>query len=396
MKTASLALPGTLALSAPPPLSLYIHIPWCVRKCPYCDFNSHQADGGVPEMAYAEALLRDLELALPQIWGRKIGSIFFGGGTPSILSGEALDKILCGIRALVPLEAGAEISLEANPGTVDANRFAEYRAAGVNRLSLGIQSFNRHHLKALGRIHDEHEARQAVELARAHFDNINLDLMYALPGQTLEEVLSDIHAALDYKPQHLSAYHLTIEPNTWFYHHPPEVPDDDLSASMQEEIESLLAAHGYQHYETSAFSLAQHQCRHNLNYWLFGDYLGIGAGAHSKLSLPDRIVRQARQRQPQAYLEASGQGRPIQTEQEVLIADLGFEFMMNVLRLTGGFSLGLFARRTGLSVAALQDSLDVAVQRGLLEIDGQHVRPTLLGQRFLNDLLQLFLTGDDV
>jgi oxygen-independent coproporphyrinogen-3 oxidase len=349
----------------------------------------------VPEKAYAEALLRDLELALPQIWGRRIGSIFFGGGTPSILSGETLDKILCGIRALVPLEAGAEISLEANPGTVDANRFAEFRAAGVNRLSLGIQSFNRLHLKALGRIHDEHEAHQAVELARAHFDNINLDLMYALPGQTLAEALSDIRAALDYKPQHLSAYHLTIEPNTWFYHHPPEVPDDDLSATMQEEIEGLLAAHGYLHYETSAFSLAQRQCRHNLNYWLFGDYLGIGAGAHSKLSLPDRIVRQVRQRQPQAYLEAVGQGRPIQTENEVLIADLGFEFMMNALRLTDGFSLGLFAQRTGLSVADLQVQLEVAVQRGLLEIAGQYVRPTLLGQRFLNDLLQLFLADDD-
>lgn len=381
-------------LSTPPPLSLYVHIPWCVRKCPYCDFNSHQADGSVPEKAYAEALLRDLELALPQVWGRKIGSIFFGGGTPSILSGETLDNILCGIRALVPLEVGTEISLEANPGTVDANRFAEFRAAGVNRLSLGIQSFNRRHLKALGRIHDEREAHQAVESARAHFDNINLDLMYALPGQTLEEALADIEAALAYKPQHLSAYHLTIEPNTWFHHHPPEVPDDDLSAGMQEEIEHLLAAHGYRNYETSAFALAQRECRHNLNYWQFGDYLGIGAGAHSKLTLPEKIVRQARQRQPQAYLDAVSMGRPIHSEQEVLRTDLGFEFMMNALRLTDGVSLGLFAQRTGLPVAVIQGQLDIAMQRGLLGTEGQWVRPTLLGRRFLNDLLQLFLADE--
>lgn len=386
---------GTMpGLSSPPPLSLYVHIPWCVRKCPYCDFNSHQAEGGVPEKSYTEALLRDLELALPQIWGRKIGSIFFGGGTPSILSGEVLDNILCGIRALVPLEVGAEISLEANPGTVDARRFSEFRAAGVNRLSLGIQSFNPCHLKALGRIHDEREARQAVELARTYFDNINLDLMYALPGQSIEGALSDIRAALEYQPQHLSAYHLTIEPNTWFYHHPPDVPDDDLSATMQVEIEGLLAAHGYQHYETSAFAIAQRQCRHNLNYWLFGDYLGIGAGAHSKLTLPGGIVRQARQRQPQAYLDAVSQGQPIQSEHEVLAGDLGFEFMMNALRLTEGFSLGLLAQRTGVSVADMQDQLGVAVQRGLLEIEGQRARPTLLGQRFLNDLLQLFLNDD--
>lgn len=382
-------------LPASLPLSLYVHIPWCVKKCPYCDFNSHQADGGVPEQAYADALLRDLELALPQIWGRRLGSIFFGGGTPSILSGETVDRILCGIRALVPLEPGAEITLEANPGTVEAGRFEAFRAAGVNRLSLGIQSFNPHHLVALGRIHDDREAHRAVELACKHFDNVNLDLMYALPGQAAREALDDIRTAMSYQPQHLSAYHLTIEPNTWFYHHPPVLPDDDVSAGMQEEIEGLLAAGGYGHYETSAFSLAGRQCRHNLNYWLFGDYLGIGAGAHSKLTLPGGVVRQARLRHPQAYLEAMARGGQAWSESRVEAVELGFEFMMNALRLTEGFSLALFAARTGLPLSAVSAKMAEAEQRGLLQQDGLVARPTQLGQRFLNDLLQLFLPGDE-
>ncbi len=383
-------------LSTALPLSLYVHIPWCVKKCPYCDFNSHQADGGVPEQAYADALLRDLELALPQIWGRRLGSVFFGGGTPSILSGESVDRILGGIRALVPLEPGAEVTLEANPGTVEAGRFEAFRAAGVNRLSLGIQSFHPHHLTALGRIHDDREARRAVELARKHFDNVNLDLMYALPGQTPHEALEDIRTAMSYQPQHLSAYHLTIEPNTWFYHHPPVLPDDDVSAGMQEEIEGLLAAGGYGHYETSAFFLAGRQCRHNLNYWLFGDYLGIGAGAHSKLTLPGGVVRQARLRHPQAYLEAMARGEQAWSENRVAAAELGFEFMMNALRLTEGFSIPLFAARTGLPLSAVSVQMAEAERRGLLQQDGQMARPTLLGQRFLNDLLQLFLPGDEV
>lgn len=350
----------------------------------------------MPEQAYADALLRDLELALPQIWGRRLGSIFFGGGTPSILSGETVDRILCGIRALAPLEPGAEITLEANPGTVEAGRFEAFRAAGVNRLSLGIQSFNPHHLAALGRIHDDREAHRAVELACKHFDNVNLDLMYALPGQTPHEALDDIRTAMSYQPQHLSAYHLTIEPNTWFYHHPPVLPDDDVSAGMQEEIEGLLAAGGYGHYETSAFSLAGRQCRHNLNYWLFGDYLGIGAGAHSKLTLPGGVVRQARLRHPQAYLEAMVRGGQAWSESRVDAAELGFEFMMNALRLTEGFSIPLFAARTGLPLSAVSAQMVEAERRGLLQQDGQMARPTLLGQRFLNDLLQLFLPGDEV
>lgn len=378
-------------LSAPPPLSLYVHVPWCVRKCPYCDFNSHQADGGIPEKAYVAALLKDLELALPQIWGRKVESVFFGGGTPSLLSGEALDSILTGIRLLLPLEPGLEVTLEANPGTAEAGRFKAYREAGVNRLSLGIQSFNPRHLKAIGRIHDEREARLAIELAQQHFDNINLDLMYALPGQTLAEALTDIRTATGFLPQHLSAYHLTIEPNTLFHHHPPVLPDDDESAQMQEEIEGLLASSGYLHYETSAFSLANRRCRHNLNYWLFGDYLGIGAGAHSKLSLPDGVVRQTRPRHPQAYLKAVGNERPIQDETRVEPSGLVFEFMMNALRLNEGFRPELFSLRTGLPISILNDKLQTATQRGLLDRTETFVRPSPMGRRFLNDLLAMFL-----
>jgi oxygen-independent coproporphyrinogen-3 oxidase len=379
----------------PPPLSLYIHIPWCVRKCPYCDFNSHQADDGIPEQAYVSALLQDLERALPQVWGRKVGSVFFGGGTPSLLSGEALDRILCGVRALLPLEAGAEITLEANPGTVEAARFRAFREAGITRLSLGVQSFNSTHLQALGRIHDEREARRAVELAREHFENVNLDLMYALPGQSMAEALLDIRTAVSYGPQHLSAYHLTIEPNTWFYHHPPQLPDDDLSARMQEEIECLLKDSGYQHYETSAFALANQRCRHNLNYWLFGDYLGIGAGAHSKLTLPGRIIRQARLRHPQAYLDALSRGETLQSEHQPGTADIGFEFMMNALRLNEGFALEMFPLRTGLPLVEVLPQVELAERRGLLERDGPVVKPTQRGQRFLNDLLQLFLPEEN-
>lgn len=378
-------------LSAPPPLSLYVHVPWCVRKCPYCDFNSHQADDGIPEKTYVAALLKDLELALPQIWGRKIESVFFGGGTPSLLSGEALDSILTGIRLLLPLEPGLEVTLEANPGTAEAGRFKAYRAAGVNRLSLGIQSFNPRHLKAIGRIHDDREARFAIELAQQHFDNINLDLMYALPGQTLAEALADMRTATGFQPQHLSAYHLTIEPNTWFHHHPPVLPDDDESAQMQEEIEDLLASCGYLHYETSAFSLANRRCRHNLNYWLFGDYLGIGAGAHSKLSLPDGVARQTRPRHPQAYLKAIESGFPLQDETRVEPAGLAFEFMMNALRLNEGFRPELFSRQTGLPISILNNKLQAASQRGLLEQNDALVRPTPMGRRFLNDLLAIFL-----
>jgi len=374
-----------------PPLSLYIHIPWCVRKCPYCDFNSHEARGAFSEQQYVAALIRDLEQALPLIWGRKVYSVFFGGGTPSLLSGESVEEILRSVRMLLPLDLGAEITLEANPGTVEAARFAAYRDAGVNRLSLGIQSFNDAHLRALGRIHTAGEARRAIEIAQQHFDNINLDLMYALPNQSLEQALLDVQTALSFSPQHLSCYHLTLEPNTLFHHNPPTLPDDDASSDMQQHIEEMLAAHGYQHYETSAFAQSKRRAKHNLNYWQFGDYLGIGAGAHSKLSFPGKVMRQARYKQPQAYMQQVSQGAPIQSEHEVSRDELGFEFMLNALRLNEGFDSVLFNERTSLPLLGIRRELEVAERRGLLFRDHQHIAPTLLGQRFLNDLLEIFL-----
>jgi len=383
--------PHQVSLRALPPLAVYVHIPWCVRKCPYCDFNSHELRGELPEQRYVAALTADLEQALPLVWGRRVHSVFFGGGTPSLLSARALDEILSTLRARVPLSPDAEITLEANPGTFEAHKFAQFRALGINRLSIGIQSFNPQHLRALGRIHDEREARQAVEIAHATFDNFNLDLMYALPGQTLEQAEADIRAGIALAPTHLSAYHLTIEPNTLFHRHPPQMPDDELSATMQEHIEQQLAQAGYAHYETSAFAKPGRECRHNLNYWLFGDYLGIGAGAHSKLSLPDRIFRQVRHKHPREYTERALQGGAIQEEHDVRVADLPFEFMMNALRLVNGFPASLFEERTGLSRAAVLKQLDRAESLGLIGRDHERVAPTLRGQRFLNELLQLFL-----
>ena len=374
-----------------PPLSLYIHIPWCVRKCPYCDFNSHEARGDVPEAAYVDALIRDLEMSLPLIWGRKVYSVFIGGGTPSLFSAQAMDRIISAVRMLLPLDVNAEITLEANPGTVEAEKFKGFREAGVNRLSLGIQSFNESHLKALGRIHNADEARRAVEIAQNHFDNINLDLMYALPQQTLGQAEQDLRIALEYAPQHLSCYHLTLEPNTLFHRYPPSLPDDDASGEMQQRIEALLAEHGYQHYETSAFAQPRKQSRHNLNYWQFGDYLGIGAGAHSKISSHDTVLRQARYKQPQAYIEQVAKGVPVQTEQKLTRDDLCFEFMMNALRLNQGFSAELFSERTSLPLLLIRGELEQAEQRGLLIRDLQRIAPTDLGRRFLNDLLEIFL-----
>jgi len=373
------------------PLSLYIHIPWCVRKCPYCDFNSHEARWAFPEQEYVAALIRDLELALPLIWGRKVYSVFFGGGTPSLLSGESVAEILRQVRMLLPLDMNAEITLEANPGTVEAARFAAYREAGVNRLSMGIQSFNDAHLQALGRIHAANEARHAITIAQQYFDNVNLDLMYALPNQTLDEALQDVNTALSFAPQHLSCYHLTLEPNTLFHGNPPSLPDDDTSSEMQQGIEELLAAGGYQHYETSAFALPKKRSRHNLNYWQFGDYLGIGAGAHSKLSFPDKVIRQMRYKQPQEYIQQVSNDAPIQSEHEVSCDELGFEFMMNALRLNEGFDSVLFQERTSLPLLVIRRDLEEAEQRGLLTRDHQRIAPTQLGQRFLNDLLEIFL-----
>ena len=393
-----------VSFSVQPPLSLYVHIPWCVRKCPYCDFNSHELRAADDkdrhvralepqlEAQYVEALLRDLESALPQIWGRRVLSVFFGGGTPSLLSASALDQILSGIRARVQLDPSAEVTLEANPGTFEAQKFAEFRALGVNRLSIGIQSFNARHLRALGRIHDDAEARNAVQIARKTFDNVNLDLMYALPDQTLLEAEADICTAVDFAPQHISAYHLTIEPNTWFARFPPTVPDDDQALQMQETIERTLAESGYAHYETSAFARDGRRCRHNLNYWLFGDYLGIGAGAHSKLSFADRIVRQMRWKNPRDYLANALAGRPVQSEEPVRASDVPFEFMMNALRLIGGFETPLFSERTGLPLTTVLSALERAERRGLIVRDHARIAPTLRGQRFLNDLLQIFMS----
>lgn len=386
----------SLNFQALPPLSLYIHIPWCVRKCPYCDFNSHEARGAFPEKEYVAALIRDLELALPMIWGRKVYTVFFGGGTPSLLSGESIAEILRQVRMLLPLSGDAEITLEANPGTVEADRFAAYRDAGVNRLSMGIQSFNDTHLQALGRIHTAEDARRAIAIAQQHFDNINLDLMYALPNQATDQALLDVETSLSFAPQHLSCYHLTLEPNTLFHRNPPSLPDDDASAEMQQCIEELLAQQGYQHYETSAFALPKYRSKHNLNYWKFGDYLGIGAGAHSKLSFHDKVIRQARYKQPQAYMQQTASDSPVQTEHEVNFDELGFEFMMNALRLNEGFDSALFQERTSLSLLTLQRKLAEAEKRGLLIRDHQRIAPTPMGQRFLNDLLEMFIADRSI
>ncbi|NGZ84319.1 radical SAM family heme chaperone HemW [Duganella aceris] len=384
---------GSLNLTALPPLSLYIHFPWCVKKCPYCDFNSHEAKDGhtFPEQEYLDAVRADLEMSLPLIWGRKIYTIFIGGGTPSLMSAAGLDRLLSDVRTLLPLDSDCEITMEANPGTFEAEKFKSYRASGVNRLSIGIQSFNERHLKALGRIHDDNEAKRAVEIALDNFDNFNLDLMYALPSQTLEEARQDVETAMAFKPPHLSLYHLTMEPNTLFAKYPPALPDDDASADMQDLIAELTAANGYQQYEVSAYAKTGHRARHNLNYWEFGDYLGIGAGAHSKISFPHRILRQARYKQPKAYMEQARLGAPVQEEHEISRDDMGFEFMLNTLRLHGGFDPNLFAERTGLSLNAIEKTLNEAEAKGLLYRDYKLIKPTELGQRFLNDLQEMFL-----
>ena len=299
------------------PLALYVHLPWCVRKCPYCDFNSHEARGEVPEGAYVDTLLADLESALPQVWGRRVGTVFIGGGTPSLFSAAAIDRLLAGIRARLPLRADAEVTLEANPGTFEREKFAGFFAAGVNRLSLGIQSFDPRHLAALGRIHDADEARRAVEAAMMIFGNVNLDLMFALPSQTLDECEADVAAALSFRTPHLSFYQLTLEPNTLFHRDPPPLPDDDLAADMQDHVQARLGSAGYRRYEVSAYAQAGRECAHNLNYWRFGDYLGIGAGAHGKISLPDRIVREVRWKQPRQYMDNVAAGKPWLERREV-------------------------------------------------------------------------------
>ncbi|MCE3607973.1 radical SAM family heme chaperone HemW [Massilia sp. P8910] len=385
--------PGALNLAALPPLSLYIHYPWCVKKCPYCDFNSHEARGELPEEAYLDALRLDLEQSLPLIWGRKIYTIFIGGGTPSLMSAKGLERLMSDVRTLLPLDVDAEVTMEANPGTFEAEKFKSFRASGINRLSIGIQSFSGKHLKALGRIHDDNEARRAVEIAHANFDNFNLDLMYALPSQTLEEARHDLETALSFAPPHLSLYHLTMEPNTLFAKYPPALPDDDASADMQDMIALETAQAGYGHYEVSAYAQPGRRAKHNVNYWEFGDYLGIGAGAHSKISFPHRVLRQARYKQPKAFIEAARAGNPVQEEREIGRADMGFEFMLNTLRLTEGFSPNLFGERTGMGINAIEQTLNAAEAKGLIYRDHKIIRPTELGQRFLNDLQEMFLSA---
>ncbi|HYD55613.1 MAG TPA: radical SAM family heme chaperone HemW [Burkholderiales bacterium] len=386
--SASIEIPGRAKLAALPPLALYVHIPWCVRKCPYCDFNSHERAGALPEREYVGKLLSDLEAMLPSVWGRRLTSVFIGGGTPSLFSPEAIDALLSGVRARLPIEPEAEVTLEANPGTVEAARFAGFRAAGVNRISVGVQSFDDAMLRALGRIHGAAEARAAVDAALAAVGNVNLDLMYGLPGQTLEMARADLEQGVASGVPHLSAYQLTLEPNTVFYSKPPQLPEHDLCAEMQAMAEERLGAAGLEHYETSAFARPGRRSRHNLNYWHFGDYLGIGAGAHGKLSFPDRITRHARIKQPREYLAAEDTRVE---DREIPVAELGFEFMLNALRLVDGFEVRLFAERTGLPLTAAESALQEAERKGLVERDWQRIRPTERGRHFLNELLALFL-----
>ncbi len=378
--------------TALPPLALYVHFPWCVRKCPYCDFNSHERHGEIPEERYIDALLADLESDLPRVWGRPVRSIFLGGGTPSLFSPEAIERLLAGVRARVALVPDAEITLEANPGTVETERFRGYRAAGVNRLSIGIQSFQPEQLQKLGRIHGRDEALAAAQAARAAgFDNFNLDLMFGLPQQTLDEALADLRTALALHPAHLSVYQLTLEPNTLFHAQPPELPDEDVLAAMQEALQAELADSGLAQYEVSAYAHAGYRCRHNLNYWQYGDYLGIGAGAHAKITDADGVTRLWKVKQPRDYLETAGTPAGLGGEQRPGRDEVAFEFMLNALRLTQGVPAILFSERTGLDPACLRKPLTRAMARGLLEPGLGHIRPTPLGRRFLNDLVALFL-----
>jgi oxygen-independent coproporphyrinogen-3 oxidase len=381
-----------LQLSALPPLSLYVHLPWCLKKCPYCDFNSHeQPEGPLPQARYVDAVIADLEAALPLIWGRSVHTIFIGGGTPSLFSPEAIDRLLGAIRARVRLAADCEITMEANPGTFEKDRFSAFAGAGVTRLSIGVQSFNDAHLQALGRVHNRAQAIAAVEEAARSFATFNLDIMYALPGQTLEQVDEDIATALQFSPPHISIYHLTIEPNTYFAKFPPVIPEDDTAYAMLDRITEATHNAGLNRYEVSAYAKDGHRCKHNLNYWQFGDYLGIGAGAHSKLSFAHRVVRQVRIRDPRAYQDKALAGNALAQSEEVSRADLPFEYMLNALRLRNGFALQEFTERTGLPFSAIEAPLKEAERKGLIERDFARVRPTERGFDFLSDLQALFL-----
>jgi oxygen-independent coproporphyrinogen-3 oxidase len=379
-----------------PPLALYVHLPWCVRKCPYCDFNSYRAPGMIDEPAYIDALLRDLDHDMPRVWGRRILSIFIGGGTPSLFCPESIDTLLSGVRARLPFDADTEITLEANPGSADVTRFTGFREAGVNRLSIGIQSFDPEKLQRLGRIHGREEALHALDAARrAGFSNVNLDLMFGLPQQTPELALADVRLAIDLAPEHISLYQLTIEPNTVFSATPPVLPDEDSVWEMQRRLQDLLAQNGYQQYEVSAYAKAGKRCQHNLNYWQFGDYLGIGAGAHAKISDAHGITRLSKLKQPNAFIANAGTPAGIIATQCLSRDDVIIEFMMNALRLTDGFPAQLLQERTGLPLAVVMPTLKSAADKKLLSYDGQTIRATETGKRLLNDLLCLFLPAED-
>lgn len=387
-------LDSAIQLNALPPLSLYIHFPWCERKCPYCDFNSHQVKTeGFNEKYYIQALIADLQTELPNVWGRRVNTIFIGGGTPSLLSPSGLDQLLSHVRALLPMEPHAEITLEANPGSVEAAKFKEFAQLGVNRVSLGIQSFNDRHLKALGRIHNATEAQAAIEIAQDHFASVNLDLMYALPEQTLDEAKADLLRALSFKTKHLSLYHLTMEPNTYFASHPPELPSEDDSDAMFDIALSILQDRGYQRYEVSAYCQDRQVCKHNLNYWEFGDYIGIGAGAHGKISYPNQITRQVRERHPETYMDKMAKANSACIENRTISSqDLAFEYMLNALRLINGVPTHQFTERTGLPLHRISKAIEEGIRKGLLDEDPSRLKASALGMRYLNDLQELFLS----
>ena len=385
-------------LSSLPPLSLYVHIPWCIKKCPYCDFNSHQIkDGdsigqGFDEKRYLEALKLDLQSNLPKVWGRRIHTIFIGGGTPSLLSPAGLDQLLSDIRALLPVNADAEITMEANPGTFEIEKFKSFAKSGINRISLGIQSFHDEKLKALGRIHDSAQAKVAIASAMDLFDQVNIDLMYALPNQTVTEAIADLDMALSFNTAHLSLYHLTLEPNTLFAKYPPALPDDDSAFEMLDILMEKLKASGYERYEISAYARNGQQCQHNLNYWQFGDYIGIGAGAHGKISAHNQIARQTNERHPESYMQKIFDGGHALIEERLLTKDdLPFEYMLNTLRLVDGAPTPQFQERTGLDLAQINGMLEKALAKGLLDDDPKTIKPSPLGLQYLNDLQMLFL-----
>ena len=381
-----------VSLTALPPLALYIHFPWCEKKCPYCDFNSHQVKEGFDENRYIKALIADLETELPNIWGRQVHSIFIGGGTPSLLSPKGMDELLSAIRARVNLEPDAEITMEANPGSIEAEKFAAFAKCGINRVSIGVQSFQDEQLKALGRIHNGEEAKKAIQIALDHFKSVNIDLMYGLPNQTKEAAKKDIETALSFKTPHLSLYNLTLEPNTYFASFPPKLPSEDEIDAMFEQNLELLSNAGYKRYEVSAYAKKDQECKHNLNYWRFGDYIGIGAGAHGKISFPNKITRQIRERHPESYMSAmETRGNALIESREIQAEDLPFEFMLNALRLTDGVDTSTFGERTGLPLSMISKGLDEASKKGLLDSNPSKLKATDQGLRYLNNLQEIFL-----